>query len=151
MTYRPYNIIIQQAQTSGTSSVSYTLENITGQPIPALVPVSTSSTGGMKRINVSNETDALSAIGVTLTPALNATDGTVVGLGRIPDVGNIFPLNSTIWVSKTGDLTDVVPETDVAGFEALDFVIKVGKIVKNQTDPTKRDLLVKIQLIGQLA
>ena len=151
MTYRPYNIIIQQAQTSGTSAVSYTLENITGQPIPALVPVSTSSTGGMKRINVSNETDALSAIGVTLSSTLNAADGTVIGLGRIPDIGNVFPLNSTIWVSKTGDLTDVVPETDVDGFQAFDFVIRVGKVVKNQTDPTKRDLLVKIQLIGQLA
>jgi hypothetical protein len=150
MTYRPYNVLISQAQASGVSSIEYTLENTSGNPISSLVPVTTSSSGGFKAIDVTNETDALNIVGVTKENILNASNGQIVATGRILNVSLPFPLNSTVWVAKDGTLIDEVPEIDVNGFEELDFVIRVGKIVKNQTNPLEKDLIVKMELIGQL-
>lgn len=150
MTYRPYNVIIAQAASAGSSNVEYQLENTEGSPISDLTPVCTSATGGFKLVDVSSETDALNIVGITKEPILNATVGAVVGFGRMLDVSLPFPLNSSLWVAKDGTITDLVPNTDENGFVAGDFVIRVGKIVKNQTDPLKKDIIINMQLIGQL-
>jgi hypothetical protein len=153
MTFRPYNVIIQQAVDASSSSstgLTYTLENQHGSPVAAFLPVCSANAGGFKRIDVSNETDSLSVIGVTRESILNATEGPVVGFGRLTDITTAFALNSTIWVSKTGELTDTAPDVGVGGFESLDYVIKIGKIVKNQEDSLKKDLIINIKLVGQL-
>ncbi len=145
MTYRPYGFI-----GSDGSSIEYSLSNSSGNPIVELTPVTTNAVGGIKPVNVSSETDALNVVGVTKESILNNTEGSVVAVGRILNVSLPFPLNSTIWIAKDGSLTNQTPEEGLNGFVALDFVIRVGKIVKNQTNPLNKDFIVNMELIGQL-
>lgn len=148
MSYRPYNLIIAAASASSTG-VSYSLINASGSPMAAYLPVTLDSSGDIKPIDVSVESDALRIIGITIQSILNATAGSVMNLGRIENVTG-FNLGDVLYVSKTGGLTTTLPEIGVGGFVASDFVIKIAKISKNQTNPSNKDMIVQIQLIGQL-
>jgi len=150
MTYRPYNIIIQEAQATA-GAVRYTLTNSSGSPIPSLRPVSSSASGEIKPCLPNNETDSLSIIGVTEESILNATEGSVMALGRILNVSSLgFSLNDNIYVNKIGQLSNIIPDIDVDSFVETDFVIYIGKIIKNQSNPLEQDLLVNPKLLGQL-
>jgi hypothetical protein len=147
MTYRPYDQIVSG---SLVDSVEYEINNESGGPIAALTPVTIDSNGGMNLIDVSNETDALNAVGVTKASVLNATPGVVVAIGKIENVSG-FSLGDKIWVSKTGTLTNVTPEVGVAGFVAGDFIVRVGRISKNKANPLLIDLIIEMSIIGQLS
>jgi hypothetical protein len=149
MTYRPYSAIISEASAGG-NAVKYTLTNNFGFPISALTPVSVESTGQFRPCLPSNETQSLNIVGVTEESVLNAEEGSVIGMGRILNVSLPFALGDFVWVSKTATLTNVTPEIGVGGFDVGDFVIRIGKIVKNQDNPLQKDLIVNISLIGQL-
>lgn len=154
MSYRPYNTIITQAveasAAANSAALSYPLINGSGAPIDVLTPVALNASGEFKLINVAVELDALRAIGITSESVLNATEGLVVGFGRITDVTTSFVFGDVLYVSKTGTLTTTLPSIGVGGFIAGDFVIKIGKISKNQTNPVNKDLIVQVELIGQL-
>jgi len=154
MSYRPYNILISQAveasAAASSSALSYPLTNGSGGPISALTPVTLNSDGDFKSIDVSVELDALRTVGVTSESVLNATEGPVVGFGRMANVITSFVHGDVLYVSKTGTLTTTLPDIGVGGFEAGDFVIKIGKISKNQTNPVNKDLIVQVELVGQL-
>ena len=105
----------------------------------------------MKGIDVSSEADCLNATGVLQNTTLNNTVGNVTRFGKIENVNALgFNFRDTVWVSKTGTLTNIPPSIGVNGFQVGDFVIRVGQISKNQTNPTNKDLLVFVSLIGQL-
>jgi len=153
MSYRPYNVLVQQAVDAASASgtaVSYTLTNGSGGPVSALTPVSLNASGTFKIIDVSVELDALRAVGITSESILNATDGSVFGFGRMTNVTTLFALGDVLYVSKIGTLTTTLPSIGVDGFLAGDFVIKIGKIAKNQQNPSNKDLIVQVELIGQL-
>lgn len=147
MSYRPYNAIIAAA--SNSTATVYPLTNGSGSPIPGLTPVTLNAAGDLDTIDVSNEADALRTVGVTNASILNASSGDVTALGKISNVVG-FALDDIIYVSKTGTLTATVPDIGVGDFVSGDFVIQIGKIAKNQTNPSNMDLLVQIQVIGQL-
>lgn len=153
MTYRPYSVLIAQtadAASGASTAITYPLINGSGAPIAALIPVTLNNDGDFKTINVSVEADALKVVGITAESVLNNTEGPVVGFGRITDVTTPFVFGDVLYVSKTGNLTTTLPDIGVGGFASGDFVIKIGKIAKNQTNPTNKDLIVQIELIGQL-
>jgi hypothetical protein len=151
LTYRPYNAIISQAaEISGTTNVD--LQNNTGGILPALKPVCVNNSGGMKAIDVNNETDCLNSVGVLIEQTLNSEFGSVTRVGKINNVNSLgFAFRDVIYVNKNGDLTNVVPVTGSNGFVAGDFVVRMGKIVKNQTDTLQKDLLVSVEIVGQLS
>ena len=148
MSYRPYNIIISQAQ-AGSTAVTFTLTNASGAPVADFVPVSLNASGDFKTIDVSVEADALKFIGVTGEPILNASPGPVVNFGKIENITG-FNFGDVLYVSKIGTLTTTVPDIGVGGFLSGDFVIRVGKVSKNQTNPSLKDLIVQFELVGQL-
>jgi hypothetical protein len=55
-----------------------------------------------------------------------------------------------MYIDKTGNLTDIKPSIGVNSFIAGDFVISVGVIAKNATNPANKDLVISIDVIGQL-
>lgn len=150
MSYRPYSAIIAEAQ-SANSSIRLELKNDTGSTINALSPVTINSDGKLKLINVSNAADASKASGVVTDNISDASLGVVVMAGRIENIFTAFNYGDFVWVSKSGDLTNVEPVLGVGGFVSGDFVIRIGVITRNRTVPANKDLLVQVRLVGQMA
>jgi len=153
MTYKPYDLIIAEASSAASEgATTVQLTNNTGTILNLLNPVTLDSAGDMKLINVSIEADALSTVGVLKETTLNTLKGKVVRIGKIENVNSLgFALRDAIYVSKTGGLTNTPPTTGVNGFVSGDFVIRLGKIAKNQTNTLQKDFLIEVTIIGQLA
>jgi len=123
--------------------------NGSGGTINKATPVLINGAGKLDNIDVSLAT-ALGTIGVSSDTALNGNNNKIVFAGIIEDIGSSFANGDVIYVSKTGGLTEVKPSIGVNGFLAGDFVIIVGSIAENKDNPVNNDLLVNINLIGQL-
>lgn len=149
MTYRPFTVIISQATSSSTTNKS-TLKNNSGLTINALAPVRIDVNGDIDTIDVSVESEALTAIGITESSILNGSSGPVVTTGKIENIVTSFGFGDYIYVSKTGELTNVGPSEGIGGFVAGDFIIRVGVIAKNQSNPLNKDLLVNFNIVGQI-
>lgn len=146
MTYRPYVDIISGID---SSAVRTTLLNNTGLTILKGVPVRINTSGDLSIIDVSVDTDVLGAMGVSNEMILTGTTGTIITGGKVEDISG-FDFGDYIYVSKTGSLTHILPSEGVGGFVAGDWVIRVGVVSKNQTDPLLKDLFVNVQIIGQI-
>jgi hypothetical protein len=126
------------------------LENNSGSSIPSFTPVRSDSNGDMDVIDVSVEAESLAIVGLTKTSVPDATTGAMVTSGRLENVTGSFVFGNVIYVSKTGGLTGNPPTVGVDGFLAGDWVIKLGVVTKNQSNPILKDLVVQVQLMGQL-
>ena len=149
MSYIPFNTIKTLIESSGVATQS-TVVNGSGETIPALTPVSVNYMGTLQGIDVSDETSALTVIGVTIASIPNGQSGVVVTQGRIVDVALSFNVGDYIYVSKTGELMNYLPETGEGGFSVGDYIIRIGVIAKNESNPAKKDMFVGISIIGQL-
>jgi hypothetical protein len=69
--------------------------------------------------------------------------------GAILDISG-FANGDVLYVDKAGDLTASKPTIGVNGFIAGDFVIRVGVVSRDPIVPTQENLIVNIQVIGQL-
>ena len=143
MTYRPYSQI-------KTSAIQLNYENNSGIVILKGTPVCQKGTGVIDFINVSSESDVFGFIGVTSFNIPNATSGPVVTSGRIENVSIFGNFGDPVYVSKTGGLTITKPEVGAGGFLVLDFVLRVGIITKNESNPLLKDIVLDVQLVGQL-
>jgi len=149
LSYRPYAAIIAEAQ-AANSNLSATMINDTGSVIPILTPVAVDNDGKLALIDVSDEDTIIALAGVTSQAIPNASNGSVALAGRIENITTLFLHGEYLYVSKTGELTNLTPNIGVGGFVAGDAVIRVGVIVRNSTTPAQKDLLVKMQLVGKL-
>lgn len=114
-------------------------------------PISVDGSGNMAITNVSSQASSLAFIGALQANTANAVVGNVVMAGRLDNITGSFTFGDSLYVSKTGGLQSTYPDVGILGFAAGDYVIRVGVIAKNQTNPILKDLLVSIQIIGQLA
>ena len=55
-----------------------------------------------------------------------------------------------LYVSKTGGVTNVKPSIGVDGFTAGDVIIRLGVVSKNRDNPSNKDLIVNVAIIGVL-
>lgn len=127
------------------------LLNDHGDVILKATPVRITSLGRLEKVNVSNESQMQAIAGVLKADLLAGESGSIIPSGILENItlgGATF--GDLIYVSKTGDLTNVKPSIGVGGFVAGDFVIKVGVIAKNLVNPSNKDLLVSITIVGQL-
>lgn len=148
MTYRPYAAIISAAS-SQQASIKASLKNSTGATIPDLTPVRANTNGEMARINVSIEFQATNVVGLTSASVLDSAFGDVILSGKLENISG-FNFGDIIYISKSGGLTSTQPSEGVGDFVAGDFIIRVGVIVKNDSIGTQKDLLLSINVIGQL-
>jgi hypothetical protein len=126
------------------------LENNLGSTIAAFTPIRADSNGDMADIDVSVEASSLAIVGITKTSVPNGTAGSMVTSGRLENISGGFAFGDVIFVSKTGGLTNVKPDVGVNGFVVGDWVLKLGVITKNQSNPSLTDLIIQIQLMGSL-
>jgi len=131
------------------SSVEAYIINDTGSTILRLTPVIINSNGTISPVNVSNET-ALSIAGVSAVNIANGESGEVSFSGRIKNIVTSASLGDVIYIDKSGFITNSKPSDGLNGFTAGDFIIRVGIVVKNESNPAAKDLLVSIILEGQL-
>lgn len=124
-------------------------QNQTGSLIPKATPVKLTSSG-VGLVDVSVEADVDAFAGVLLVDASIGSTGSIINSGTVENVSTSFAVGSIIYVSKVGTLTNVKPSTGVNGFGEGDFVIKIGMIAQNNDNPSGKDLLVGIQIMGQL-
>jgi hypothetical protein len=143
MTYRPY----KDLKTSGIQ-INYT--NSSGSTISKGTPVCQKITGSIDFVDVSVESDAFSFIGIVGSDISNLLKGPVATNGRVEDVTVTGSFGDSLYVSKTGSLTTIKPEIGLGGFLSLDFVLRVGVIVKNETNPLLKDIILDVQRVGQL-
>jgi hypothetical protein len=146
MTYDPRTFGDQ----ASTASVSDALKNTSGVLISKLAPVKVNILdSGISIVNVSSE-EALSIIGIASEAIADATYGKIVSSGRMEDITTSAIFGDSMYISKAGDITNIKPSEGSNGFLAGDFVISVGVIVKNEDNPANKDLLVSIDIKGQL-
>lgn len=149
MSYMPLQYIISQVSAS-TQSTNTTMINGSGSTLAALTPVRVDANGRMQLIDVSLDSSALCIVGITGQSISNNASGLLVTQGRQLDITTSFAAGDYVYVSKTGTLTNVLPEAGSNGFVTGDYIIRVGVIARNETDSNKKDIFVGVSIVGQL-
>jgi hypothetical protein len=143
MTYRPYEEI-------KSTAVEGRAANNTGVTIPKSTPIRVNTSGEIDFVNVANESQILNVYGAAAQSIPNGDSGNIAGSGRIEDITTTFDFGDVVYISKTGGLTNQKPSDGVDGFVAGDFVILMGVIAKNESNPSLKDLILTVERIGQL-
>lgn len=149
MSFRPYSAIVAAAQASN-SKLTFPMANDSGSAIAIYQPVCLDGSGKIKDVDVSVEQDSLTVLGISTQAISNGSYGTIITHGRLENISTALNFGDYVYVSKAGGLTSTLPNIGVDGFLAGDFVIRVGLIVKNKDIPAQKDLVVNLELIGQL-
>ena len=141
MTYfRNLSGSVSKVPTGGTAT------NNTGSLLSKGTPVSIDETSGdIELIDVSNEDSSKAGFAVVRIDSPAGSSLEYVTSGKIEDISVAFNFGATVYVSKSGGLTDVAPAIGVGGFVEGDFMIMIGRVAKNNSDPLKKDLLVNIE------
>ena len=143
MTYRPYNTLINP-------SIEYIRTNNTGVTINAGTPVIMNSSGDPDFVDVSDEAQVLNIAAVSQDTIANGESGKLVTSGKVESLNVAFNFGDVIYISKTGGLTNIRPSIGVNGFDSGDFVVMLGVIARNEENPSFKDLILHIDIIGQL-
>lgn len=136
--------------TATSEEVGDRLINTSGGALVKATPVRIDTSGEIRLINVSVEAEALSMVGIVKENISDGTSGVVISSGRIENIVTTANNGDVLYVSKTGGLTNIKPDVGVGGFIAGDFIIRVGVVFKNENIPTQQDLLLNIDIVGQL-
>lgn len=145
MTYNPNN----QGIPAVARAASRLTANNTGNTLYKATPVRI-STNGLESIDVSNEGQANAIAGIVRADISNLNSGEVISGGLLENISTSASVGDIMYVSKVGDLTNIKPSIGVNSFISGDWVIRVGVIAKNNSNPLQKDLLVNIQIIGEL-
>jgi len=148
MSYNPFFSGVKDVPSSQTLETSEV--NNTGLTISKLTPVRINSSGDMATINVSIEAEALAIAGIASSEINDSDAGSIINSGRVKDITTAAVLGEILYVSKTGQTTNIKPAIGIGGFLADDFVIRLGVVAKNLANPSNKDLLVNISIVGQL-
>jgi hypothetical protein len=143
-----YNPLLANFPTATISNAQLGTNN-TGSTIAAITPVKTTSSG-LALVNPTLEADVFALAGITSASISNTATGSVVSAGLIQAITTSFSVGDVVYVSLSGSLTNVKPSIGVGGFVAGNWIIKIGVIALNQTNPLNKDLLVNISVVGQL-
>lgn len=150
MTYSPIAFGLIGKGSSRQNKTSY--QNGTGITITAAAPVATDSASKLLLVDVTDESTVESMVGLASSDIPSAANGEVVHSGRMEEIplGLGFAIRDIIYVDHGGTLTNVKPSIGVGSWVTGNFVVLVGVVVKNQFDPTKQDIQLFLELIGQL-
>jgi hypothetical protein len=145
MSYNPNSIGTPTIARAGANQQT----NATGTLIPKGTAIRLTALGAAL-IDVSDETSANSIAGVVRTNLSNGSVGEVITSGTIQDIASSFAISDVVYVGSDGNLTNIKPSEGSNGFEQYDWVIRVGVIAANVSNSALQDLLVNIQIVGQL-
>lgn len=132
------------------TSVSTQETNNTGVTLTKLTPVRINSSGELATVDVTNEAHVDALIGIVADSIGNGNTGDVSNTGRITNISTSANVGDKLYINKSGALTSTKPTIGTASFASGDFVVAVGVVLQNATTPANKDLMVNIQVIGQL-
>jgi len=142
-----YNPIIRQFVVDiENSTVGVRKTNDTGQIIQRAIPVGVNIDGELGLIDIRDEQSALSMFGVTYEAINDQSEGKILQEGIIDNITTTANFDDIVYVSKTGSLTNDVPIIGQNGYLEGDFVIRVGKIIRNKQNPLLKDLILSINI-----
>lgn len=124
--------------------------NQSGSSIPALTLVAQDPSGNLIMIDPSNYAQVSEIIGVTNTLIPTTSSGTVTLSGIIPNITTSFNIDDVLYLNTNGTLTTTVPDIGNGSFVAGYYIVQVGKITVNTNNPSNKDLLVSINVVGQI-
>lgn len=130
-------------------SIARSAYNNLGTTLIKSTPVRLTPTG-TALIDVSDEDSANAIAGLIKANIADATVGDIVNSGIIEDITTSATIGDIMYVSKLGDLTNIKPSIGINGFDIGDWVIRVGVIAKNNDNALLKDILVNIQIVGEL-
>lgn len=133
-----------------SAAIQGTFTNASGSSIAIGTPVYSNASGNIEMVDVSLENSAKNFVGITTSSIPDSSTGSVIMSGLVKNVSTSINVGNIVYISKSGAITSTAPDIGVAGFVSGDFVIKIGQITKNATNPSNKDLLVAWQLMGQL-
>ena len=143
MTYRPYDVFVNP-------SLDYIRTNNTGVTINAGTPVRINSSGDPDFVDPAIESQILGIAGVAQDTIPNGEDGSFITSGRVKELSTSFDFGDNVYISKAGGLTNEYPSEGVAGFVEGDFIVRLGVVARNEQNPTLKDLILHIDIIGQI-
>lgn len=141
-----YNPFTRQSNQVSTGRFN---QNATGSALPQGTPVKATASG-LATVDVSVEADVDALMGVLKSASANGTQGQVISSGTIENISTPFPVGSALYISKLGTLTNIKPSIGVNGFAESDWVVFIGKVALNNDNNLNKDLLVLVQVMGQL-
>lgn len=144
MSYDPGASTPQIARSTARSA-----DNTTGFMIAKFIPVKITASG-MDLIDVSSEADIDAFAGVTRSSVSNLATGEIVNSGIVEDTGLSYAAGTRVYVSKSGGVTNTKPDIGVDGFVSGDWVISLGVVALNDSNPALKDVIVFIEVKGQL-
>lgn len=118
--------------------------------INAGTPVIMNSSGDPDFVNVSIEAEVISIAAVAQDTIANGDEGRFVTSGKVESLNVTFSFGDVIYISKTGGLTNIQPSIGVGGFTDGDFIVMLGVIARNEDNPSFKDLILHIDIMGQL-
>lgn len=143
MSFRPYDKL-------KASGIEDSRPNNTGTSIPKGTPVRINTSGELDFIDVTNENEILNIAGVATQTIPNGSNGFFSSSGKIEDITTTADFGDFVFVSKSGNITNTKPSIGIGGFVSGDFIVSVGVVAKNQSNPVLKDLLINIDIQGQL-
>lgn len=143
MTFRPYSVLT-------SSAIEDKRPNNTGASILKGTPVRINNLGELDFIDVSIESQATGIAGIAKETIINGASGSFLSNGKIEDITTTANFGDLLYVDKTGNLTNIKPSIGSNGFVSGDFVLSVGVVAKNINNASLKDLIINVDLIGQL-
>lgn len=131
-------------------TVATGLKNMTGLTIDKGTPVAVDTQGEIALVDVSDEALALSLVGVANADIVDGAFGAIVTHGVLKGIATTATFGDIMYVAKDGTLTNIKPTTGENGFVTGDFVIKVGVLVRDAINPSNKNLIVNLRVVGQL-
>jgi hypothetical protein len=150
-TESPMNLTQSIQALSNPTYLGTEMVNDSGLDISSLRPVSISaSTGNLYPTQIDSESLAMSTVGITVDGILSGATGEIATHGRLMGITTSFNYGDILYVDTNGMLTNIKPAVGVNGFLAGDWVVKIGTVCRNTGSVLVKDLLVNVQIVGQL-
>lgn len=147
----PVNVTAAASGNGTASGVKASLINQSGGALSKLTPVAIDVAGYINNVDVSVEASAMAVVGIVSDASIaNGATGNVITDGKLEDITTSASYGDVLYVSKTGMVTNVKPSVGVGGFVEGDFMIRLGVISRNVDNPLVKDLIVNVQVVGQV-
>ncbi len=150
MSYSPSFFAPQAKGTASALVTDYTNASaITAIPQAMAVSV-VDSTSLLNPLDVSDDVSAKGMVGYANVRIETSGTGPVISTGRLENYTTSYAIGTALYVGVDGNPTDIVPSEGVNGFSAGYYVIFIGIVVKNEDNPSSKDIQLMTQVVGTL-
>lgn len=149
MAYSPFSFNPESIGTSEGLVTDYTNSSLI-TAIPQAQACSIDNTGKLAPLDVSSQSSWNNFVGYAYVRISASSGGPIIANGRLLNIATAFAIGTPLYIGKDSNPTNIVPSVGVNGFVSGDAAIFMGVLVKNQTNPSEKDIALFTQVIGIL-